>query len=93
MITPEATYRVFIHNPPSEPHAGSCAVRYQHGPERAGTQEWRTNLYEQAVSKAVRIADGADPDNKVKNLGWVTVDAKDEHGSWRPLYSVAGYGF
>ncbi len=67
-------------------------MRYQRGSQRSGVQEWRSNTFEFAVNKADRVAAGEDPDNTMKEGGWVTVDAKDAFGSWRPLYSVAGVG-
>lgn len=73
----DAGYRLFLHNPPSESSAGSPAVRYQHGPRRAGVQEWRTSDYEAAVRKAERIVAGTDADNALKPDGWITIDRND----------------
>lgn len=80
----DADFRVFIHNPKWESEAGGPAVRYQQGPQRSGTMEWRSNDRDAARRKAQRIAWGEDADNRMKPKGWVTLQQNID-GDWKSV--------
>jgi len=83
----DARYRVFIHNPPGLDREGHPALRFQHGPQRAGSMEWRTNDYDAACRKAVRILKGEDKDNALTEGGWLSVQ-ENTNGEWRLVIIV-----